>query len=135
MRTKMIMKFTKDITNQPITYDLIKKYDLRINILKADINFKFEGYVVLDIDGHSKDIADGLLYLESLGVEADLITNTIEIDRKLCVACGVCTGTCAVRALSMDKDNWSLMYTENRCVGCNRCVGVCPTRAIKNTVW
>ncbi len=28
---------------------------------KADIDFKFEGYVVLEVEGNSKDIADGLL--------------------------------------------------------------------------
>lgn len=135
MRTKMILKFPKSITNKPITYDLVKKFDLRINILKADINFKLEGYLVFDIDGNSKDIADALTYLEALGVNADLITNTISIDKNLCVDCGVCTGSCAVRALAMNRDTWELQYIEQKCVGCNRCLAACPTRAIQNTVW
>lgn len=135
MRTKMIMKFPRDLTNRCITYDLIKKFDLGLNILKAEINVKFEGYVVVDVQGHSKDLARGLAYLEHQGVVADLITNTIDIDHRLCVACGVCTGTCAVRALTLDRKTWALTYFEHRCVGCNRCVGVCPTRAIENTVW
>lgn len=135
MRTKMILKFPKSITNKPITYDLVKKFDLRINILKADINFKLEGYLVFDIDGSSKDIAEALNYLEDLGVHADLITNTISIDKNLCVDCGICTGSCAVRALTMDKETWELKYTEQKCVGCNRCIAACPTRAIQNTVW
>jgi len=135
MRTKMILKFPKTITNQPITYDLVKKYDLRINILKADINFKLEGYLVFDVDGNSKDIAEALTYLEDLGVHADLITNTISIDKDKCVECGVCTGSCAVRALHMDRSTWSLKYVEEKCVGCNRCITACPTRAITNTVW
>lgn len=135
MRTKMILKFPKAITNQPITYDLIKEYDLRINILKADINYKLEGYLVFDVDGGSKDIAKALQYLENLGVEADLITNTIAIDHERCVSCGICTGSCAVRALSLDRTSWDLKYTELKCVGCNRCISVCPSRAISNNVW
>lgn len=135
MRTKMILKFPKAITNESITYDLIKKHDLRINILKADINYKLEGYLVFDVDGHSQDIAKALSYLENVGVEADLITNTISIDRNKCVACGICTGSCAVRALTLDRDTWELNYTELKCVGCNRCISACPTRAIINTVW
>lgn len=135
MRTKMILKFPKTITNEPITYELVKKYDLRVNILKADINYKLEGYLVFDIDGNSKDIALALEYLENLGVQADLITNTINIDPEKCVECGVCTGSCAVRALSMDRETWTLQYTELKCVGCNRCIAACPTRAITNTVW
>ena len=135
MRTKMIMKFQKDLTNQPVTYELVKKFDLRVNILKADINDNLQGYVVVDIDGHSKNLAEAIKYLEALGVDADLITNTIEIDRNLCVSCGLCTGACGVRALTFSRDTWSLVYVENRCVGCNRCLGACPTRAIKNLVW
>lgn len=135
MRTKMILKFPKSITNKPITYDLVKKFDLRINILKADINFKLEGYLVFDVDGNSKDIAEALAYLEALGVNADLITNTISIDKTLCVDCGICTGSCAVRALMLDKETWELKYIEQKCVGCNRCLSACPTRAIQNTVW
>lgn len=131
----MILKFPKQVTNEPITYQLVKKFDLRINILKADINFKLEGYLVFDVDGNSKDIASALEYLEAAGVQADLITNTIEIDREKCVECGICTGACAVRALSIDREDWSLIYTEQKCVGCNRCIAACPTRAITNAIW
>lgn len=135
MRTKMILKFPKNVTNEPITYDLVKTYDLRVNILKADINFKLEGYLVFDIDGHSKKIAEALTYLENLGVQADLITNTIEIDEDKCVSCGICTGSCAVRALTLDRTTWDLEYHEQKCVGCNRCVTACPSRAIENIAW
>lgn len=135
MRTKMILKFPKEVTNTPITYDLIKDYDLRINILKADINHKLEGYLVFDIDGHSKNIAEAITYLESIDVEADLITNTIDINKDKCVQCGLCTGTCSVRALNLNKESWALEYIEERCVGCNRCVDVCPTRSITNAMW
>jgi MinD superfamily P-loop ATPase len=131
----MILKFPKAITNEPITYELIKRYDLRINIQKADINYKLEGHLVLDVDGNSKNIAKALEYLENIGVDADLITSTIEIDPNKCVECGLCTSACAVRALTIDKTDWSLKYTELKCVGCNLCISTCPTRAIRNTVW
>lgn len=135
MRTKMILKFPKNITNNSITYDLVKKYDLRVNILKAEINFKLEGYLVFDVDGNSKNIAEALKYLDDLGVQADLITNTIAIDQEVCVNCGLCTGSCAVRALTMNRETWTLNYEEIKCVGCNRCIAACPSRAIQNMVW
>lgn len=135
MRTKMILKFPNSIINEPITYQLVKKYDLRINILKADINYKLEGYLVFDVDGNSKNIALSLDYLKNLGVDADLISNTIVIDTDKCVDCGVCTGVCGVKALTMNRDTWKLEYEEEKCVGCNRCVTTCPTRAISNNVW
>lgn len=135
MRIKMILKFPNKISNTPITYDLIKKFDLRVNILKADINYKLEGYLVFDIDGNSKQVAEALTYLEEVGVDADLITNTIDINRETCVDCGLCTGACTVRALNLNRQDWTLNYTEERCVGCNRCVGACPTRSITNAMW
>ena len=135
MRTKMILKFPNTITNKPITYDLVKKFDLKINILKADINYKLEGYLVFDIDGNSKDIALALEYLEEIGVSADLITNTIEIDREKCVDCGICVSVCGIRALTMNKETWILNYEEEKCVGCNRCISACPTRTITNAAW
>lgn len=135
MRTKMILRFPNHLTNNPITYDLIKKFDLRLNILKADVNYKLEGYLVFDIDGGSSQIAGALEYLESVGVDADLITNTIEINKDACVNCGLCTSACSVRALHMNRQDWSLEFTEERCVGCNRCIDVCPTRSITNAMW
>lgn len=135
MRIKMLLKFPKTITNTPITYDLIQKFDLRINILKADINYKLEGYLVFDIDGHSKKVAQALTYLESVGVDADLITNTISIDPSTCVDCGICTSACMVRALNINREDWTLVFTEEKCVGCNRCIDACPTRSITNAVW
>jgi len=129
------MKFSKDLSNRPITYDLIQSFNLCVNILKAEINHAFEGLLVLDIEGKSSDIAGGLKYLEAAGVEADLITNSIEIDPDRCVSCGLCTGLCSVRALVLSKEERALDYQANRCVGCNQCVGVCPTGAIENAIW
>lgn len=135
MRTKMILKFSSDITNSPITYDLVKKFDLKINILKANIDHNLDGILVFDIDGNSKNIAKSLEYLENVGVVAELITNTINIDKELCVDCGICIGSCKIRALSLDNETWALDYNEEKCVGCNMCVHACPTRAISNAVW
>lgn len=135
MRTKMILKFPNTMIKTPITYELVKRYDLRINILKAEINYKLEGYLIFDIDGNSKNIAEALEYLDLIGVSADLVTNTIYIDSEKCVHCGLCTSVCSVRALSMDKTNWNLKYIEEKCVGCNRCISACPTRAITSPQW
>jgi len=131
----MLLKFPAGLTKNTITYDLIKKYDLHLNILKAEINHKLEGILVYDIDGNSVKIAEALEYLQDLGVDAELVSNTIEIDRNACVHCGLCTSVCPSRALTLEKKTWVLLYDENKCVGCNRCIPSCPTRAITNIAW
>ena len=135
MRTKMLLKFPANLTKNTITYDLVKKYDLHLNILKAEINYRLEGTLVYDIDGSSVKIAEALEYLNDLGVDAELVSNTIEIDRNTCVHCGLCTSVCPSRAIVLERENWVLLYDENKCVGCNRCIPSCPTRAITNTAW
>ena len=35
MTTKVILYFPSDATDKAVTYDLVKRYDLRINILRA----------------------------------------------------------------------------------------------------
>jgi len=37
MTTKVILYFPSDATDKAVTYDLVKRYDLRINILRAEI--------------------------------------------------------------------------------------------------
>ena len=36
MTTKVILYFPSDATDKAVTYDLVKRYDLRINILRAE---------------------------------------------------------------------------------------------------
>jgi len=135
MRTKMLLRFPANLTKNTITYDLIKKYDLHLNILKAEINHKLEGTLVYDIDGNSIKIAEALDYLSEAGVHAELVSNTIEISRTTCVHCGLCTSVCPSKALTLDREQWALLYSETKCVGCNRCIPACPTRSIKNIAW
>ena len=135
MRTKMLLRFPSTQTKNTITYDLIKKFDLHLNILKAEINHKLEGVLVYDIDGNSVKIAESLEYLKDCGVHAELVSNTIDVDRDTCVHCGLCTSVCPSRALTLDREQWALLYNENKCVGCNRCIPSCPTRSITNVAW
>jgi len=45
--TKVVLRFPPDLTDQPITYKLIKEYDLMVNILRGHITPKEEGMLVL----------------------------------------------------------------------------------------
>lgn len=51
-----------------------------------------------------------------------------QLDRDLCVACGLCIKNCAEGALVAGEDRKPVFIREN-CVGCGDCVKVCPTSA------
>lgn len=133
MKSKLLLTFPNSTGDKPIVYNLIKEYDLKLNIIKAAFDFNFQGTLFVEVDGRSEDIAKALEFIESEGVLADFINSTISVDDSKCVACGVCTATCTSKALELDE-NFDLVFNNNKCVGCNLCIKVCPSRAISNGV-
>ena len=66
MYSKMlVLRFPKDIVNEPIIANLVRDYDLTFNILKATVYPRREGIVVMELQGQSrKDYNRGVRYLE-----------------------------------------------------------------------
>ena len=51
------------------------------------------------------------------------------VDQRMCVACGVCTGVCPKRAISIFKGCFAVV-DEAGCVGCGLCAKACPAGCI-----
>ena len=51
------------------------------------------------------------------------------VDKKVCVACGVCIKTCPKGAISIYRGCFAVM-DENKCVGCGLCAKACPAGCI-----
>ncbi|MBW2072589.1 MAG: NIL domain-containing protein, partial [Deltaproteobacteria bacterium] len=55
MYSKMlVLRFPRDIVNQPIVCNLVRNYDLTFNILKATVYPHREGLVVMELQGQSR---------------------------------------------------------------------------------
>ena len=55
----------------------------------------------------------------------------IEIDRKMCKACGICVDLCPAQALKSDEFGYPLVADLSACTACNLCVDRCPDLAIE----
>lgn len=130
MITNLSIKYSHSNVRRPILSEVLKTFDVSINILFAKIDSDLEGKLFTEIEGSSVEIGKVLQYLQEAGVEADLVQSMIQIDENTCVNCGLCTSTCPTGALAIEAPEWTLNFDGHRCVSCNRCLSVCPQRAI-----
>lgn len=129
MKKKLVLTFPPKAINKPLTYHLVKDFDLVVNILRAKIELGETGILVLELKGPKKKFEDGIKFLESHGVTVQLLAKDIALDEERCVECGVCIGVCPTDALILDKD-FKLVFDKDDCILCENCISACPTRAI-----
>ena len=129
---KLVLKFPKEITDQPIVYKLIKDYNLVFNILKARVSPEKEGLLLMELSGKQKDIDKGIKYLKDNGVKVQPLSKDIERDEKKCTHCGACIVHCPTEALYIkDRKTMEVGFDKSKCILCEACVPVCPVHAMK----
>ena len=74
------IRFPRTVVNEPVVVNLVKKFDLSFNILKATIYPRKEGLMVLELSGHRKNFQRGVRYLRGLGVKVENIGQDIKRD-------------------------------------------------------
>ena len=129
--TKVVLRFPPELSDQPITYKLIKEYDLMVNILRGHITPKEEGMLVLELTGKKKQLDRGMEYLAKLGVEAQKLSKDVRWLKDLCTHCTACTSLCPTHALSVERDAMVVSFERAKCIACEMCVTVCPYNAME----
>jgi ferredoxin len=132
MATKrLVLTFPEKIVTKPITYRLVKDYDLAFNILRAEITADIEGKILIEIKGSKEQLEEGIAYLQSEGISIRDASRDIIIDKENCVNCGVCPSLCMTGAMEMDKASFELIFDKNKCILCGFCENSCPVAAIQ----
>jgi ferredoxin len=125
------LRFPKRVVNEPVVANLVKKFDLTFNILKATIYPRKEGFMVLELRGHRKEFQRGVRYLKSLGIKVESIGQDIRRDEERCFQCGACTAVCPTGALHIKRPEMEVIFENDQCSGCELCVSACPARAME----
>jgi ferredoxin len=132
MATKrLVLTFPKNIVTKPITYRLVKDYDLAFNILRAEITADIEGKILIEITGSKEQLEEGIVYLQSEGISIQDASRDIILDKEKCVNCGVCPSLCITQALEMDGSSFELIFDKTKCILCGFCENSCPVNAIR----
>ena len=132
-RGRLDLTFPPQQATQPITYHLVKDFDLTPNILKAQIQPGQEGRMLLEVVGEKDSIEAGVEFLAREGLTVHPAASDIVLEESKCVDCGVCTAVCRPGALTLDPGSGALVFDKEKCVYCEACVIVCPRRAITLT--
>jgi ferredoxin len=127
----VLLRFPRDIVNQPIVVNLVRKFDLSFNILKATIFPRKEGMVVMELTGSRKNYTSGMRYLRDLGVKVENIGQDIRRNEDRCFHCGVCTAVCPTGALYIERPAMSVAFERDKCSACELCVIACPAKAME----
>lgn len=129
MKKKVVLTFPPKTVTKPITYHLVKDYDLIINIIYAKIEEGETGVLVAEIRGKKDEFNRAVEFLNKQGIKVQFLAQDINLDQEKCVECGLCTGICPTSALYLDED-WHIRFDKEKCILCENCIQACPTRSI-----
>lgn len=125
---RFVLTFPPELTSEPITYNLIKDFDIMVNILNADISPGKIGHLVLEMSAPMKVLRQGIDYIRDHNVECVPLEKKIHYQEDKCIHCGSCTAVCFSGALTMGHLTNEMSFNPEKCVVCELCMKACPLR-------
>ena len=129
MSKSVIITYPKSIVNKPIITRLIRRHDVELNILHAQISQKF-GEMFVIVDGDDNEISNFISDIESEGAIIVHPKKNIHRNEKLCTHCGACVGHCQFDAIYIDDSSKEIIFDRDNCTGCIQCMKACIYKAI-----
>ncbi len=130
-KRKVVLNFPPHLIDQPITYRLIRDYDLTVNILRARISPNEWGRMVVELSGNGGNLEEGLRFLAQTGVVVEPLDKEVLWLEERCVQCTACIAPCPTHALWLDRSSMTVSFERERCIACELCLNVCAYRAIE----
>ena len=130
-KTRVVLLFPPSNVEEPITYRLIKDYDLVVNILRASIDPGKQGRMVVELSGEESQLSLAFNFLDKLGVNIEPLSQEIQHLEERCTGCTACVPICPTGALDVNRESWKVSYDPEKCVVCFSCVDVCIYKAVE----
>jgi ABC-type methionine transport system ATPase subunit len=75
-KRRVHLTFPENQIQEPIIYNLGKRFDIVTNIRRANVEDTF-GWVILELDGDERALDQGIAYLQGLGVQVNTIAGDV----------------------------------------------------------
>lgn len=130
-KRKVVLNFPPQLIGQPITYGLIRDYNLVVNILRARINPNEWGRMVVELSGEGGNLEEGLSFLAETGVVVEPLEKEVSWLEERCVQCTACIAPCPTHALGLDRSTMTVSFDRELCIACELCLNTCAYQAIE----
>lgn len=130
-KKRVVLTFPPNLIDQPISYNLIKNYDLMVNVLRGTITPREQGRLVVEMSGKKRNLDAGMAYLSGLGIEIQPLAQDIKWHEKKCIHCTFCVPICPSGALNLDLEEMLVSFIKDKCIACELCIKVCPYKAVE----
>jgi L-aspartate semialdehyde sulfurtransferase ferredoxin len=132
IKKKLVISFPPRLIQEPVTYHLIRDYNMQVNILRATVRPRERGRMVVELKGDKKDLDKAFEYMESVGLQVDPLVQEMRYYPERCVHCTACTAVCPTEALTVDPQSRELVFEASHCIICESCIPACPYAAIES---
>jgi NAD-dependent dihydropyrimidine dehydrogenase PreA subunit len=133
-KRKYLLGFSPARVSEPITYKMVKEFDLMLNVLRGEVNER-GGRLLIEIEGKPSRITSGVNYLKEKGVDVKELNEYVSKDEERCTHCGMCISICPADAFDMDKKTYKVQFKSDKCIACGLCIDACPPNAMKLQIW
>jgi ferredoxin len=130
-KKRFVLTFPPAVVEVPLTYNLVKKFNIKVNILNAHVSAGEEGNLLVEMEGTYSNLKAGVQYIKSLHVNIEPLVKKIEFKEEECIDCGNCIAVCFAEALYFKKPEWKLKFDPDLCIVCELCVKACPLGLFK----
>jgi ferredoxin len=128
---RLVLNFPPHLIDQPVTYQLITEYQLKVNILRARITPREWGRLVLEVSGTKKKLEGALRFIAELGLEVEPLAQDVCWRQERCIECTACTSICPTGALSVTRPEMRVQFKHEKCIACELCVPTCAYGAVE----
>ena len=127
-----LLHFPKACVGTPFVSEIVRKYDVEVNILQATITQAEAGRMFALFCGEQQAVEEALQFLRDQQIRVVLSPRHLLWDEEKCVDCGGCVGQCFSGALSLDPVSHRLQIDHEKCRACELCVPACSYGAIES---